>query len=382
MPLPDNPLQPTLEKPSANPWLSWPMAVLVLLVAGFSFAVRQMGSQMTNLHFIYHQTANGWDQVRTPAGYPEMIRVTSGGTVWARTFGTAVFARWDGKKWRYFQNREIGVRSGSEDRDFAIDGEDLWAPTAEGVLHFDGQRWRCYQEAAASEGASIVAGGGEVWVIDPAGKLSHFVAGKWKNEKLPAAKPANADRTPRLARTVNGTVWLAWQGLWRWDGGNWLAVTEDADLIGAAGDRVWLSGRRSGTQAFRSVSLDGKHWDSYPPSQTGIENPLDVAAAGGKTWFATPKGLVEFDGATWRTLPLASKELSGYRAATVGPGGDLWLIGTPTPETLRAFRRMVPVMLLAPVAVIALVVWMYWRSRRRRLRQHQLVSSAVQHATG
>src|SRR6266404_1541939 len=85
--MPDNLLSPKPEKTPGNPWLSWPMIALALLIGGYFLAMKSIESRSVNLHFIFHQTANGWEQVRTPAGYPDMLRVTSGGTVWVRTWG-------------------------------------------------------------------------------------------------------------------------------------------------------------------------------------------------------------------------------------------------------------------------------------------------------
>lgn len=388
--MPDNPLPLTPERPARNPWLSWPMIVVVLLIGGYLFALRSMESGMVNLHFIYHQTANGWERVRTPAGYPHMLRVTKGGTVWARTWGKSSLACWDGKAWRYFNSTDVGARTSYKDSEIALDGEDVWAPSEEGVIHFDGQRWQTYKEAPSSEGA-IVAGGGEVWVIDHTGKLSHFAAGKWTSQNLAIEGVAWTEKpdegNPELARTSNGNVWLVWQGLWRFDGASWSRVKagmdglENARLIGASGDRVWLSHQGS----LRSVSMDAKHWNLYTAGESGMKEPLmvsEVAAADGHTWFATFDGLVEFDGKSWRTLRSPSKEVSGFRTVAVGPGGELWVIGVPTLQTLQTFRKVLPFTLFVPVATIGLLTWIVWRSRQRKLQQHRLLTQAVQHATG
>jgi hypothetical protein len=97
--MPESLLPPAPEKPPGNPWRSWPVLVLALLLGGYLFAWKHMASQSSNLHYIYHQTAAGWERVRPPAGFPDKLRVTTGGTVWVRTFGRAALARWDGKTW-------------------------------------------------------------------------------------------------------------------------------------------------------------------------------------------------------------------------------------------------------------------------------------------
>jgi hypothetical protein len=177
--MPFQPLSPTPEKPPTNPWLSWPIVVLLLLGGGYFWGLRSMGLLTAKLNFIYHHTASGWEQVPAPAGSLDMLRISAKGTVWVRTWGHSSLSRWDGKAWRYYKDADFPTETKYKDNEFALDGEQVWAPTEQGVLHFDGTRWTSYKEAASSEGASIVAGGGHVWVIDHTGKLSHYSNGKW-----------------------------------------------------------------------------------------------------------------------------------------------------------------------------------------------------------
>jgi len=389
--MPLQPLSPTPEKTPPNPWLSWPMVAVLLLGGGYFFGLRSMGLLSAKLNFIFPHTASGWEQVRTPAGSLDMLRVSAGGTLWVRTWGRSALSRWDGKAWQYFKDADFPNKTTYKDNEFALDGEEVWAPTEQGVLHFDGAGWTSYKEAASSEGASIVAGGGHVWVIDHTGKLSHFANGKWTSEKL--ALPGvtwtnNPDEgDPELALTANGNLWLDWEGVWRFDGARWSAVTvgtdrlNNAQLIGATGDRVWFSDE----SGLRSVSMDGKQADLYTAAQMAMEEPpvvTDIAASGGRTWFATLHGLLEFDGSTWHLQALPSNKVSGFRRVAVGKGGDLWVIGAPSREAFQSFQRTVRLILILPLALIGLLVWIILRSRRRQLVQHRLVTEAVQHATG
>lgn len=221
--MPDNLLPPQPEKTPGNPWLSWPVIVVALLIGGYFIALKTMESQSANLHFIFHQTPSGWEKVRTPAGYPDTLRVTSGGMVWVRTWGKSALSRWDGKAWQYFSNTDFGTKTSYPDNEFALDGEELWAPTEEGVLHFDGKHWNIYKEASASEGASIVAGGGQVWVIDHTGKLSHFAQGKWNSEKL--ALPGSPGPKIRMKGTRNWRALLTAKCGWSGKAfGDWMAM--------------------------------------------------------------------------------------------------------------------------------------------------------------
>ena len=262
----------------------------------------------------------------------------------------------------------------------ALDGEQVWAPTQEGILHWDGQHWQLYKEASASEGAAIVAGGGQVWVIDYTGKFSHFQAGHWQSQKLelPGVNwEANPDdgRVPQLARTANGVVWLMWQGLWKLDGAKWTQVTDGKSnlthLIGAAGDRLWLSD----AAGLHSISMDGKHWTVYPPAQTGLTEQAivrDVASAAGRTLFGTAAGLLEFDDSQWRKLSLPSQQIAGAHSVAASADGELWILGFSSSGSPRPYRYLFLVIGLLPLAVLGVVIWTFQRFRRRQRQSQRL----------
>ena len=127
--MPDHLLPPQPEKPPGNPWLSWPVVVVALLVVGYFLVLKTMQSQSANLHFIFRQTPTDWEKVRTPAGYPDTLRVSSGGMVWVRTWGQSALSRWNGKTWQYFSNTDFGTKTSYKDNEFALDGEELWETT-------------------------------------------------------------------------------------------------------------------------------------------------------------------------------------------------------------------------------------------------------------
>jgi hypothetical protein len=209
-----NPLLAKSEKMALTRLLSSPMLVLAILASSFYLELKWLGSSL----LIFHQTKNGWEQLPTPGSYPEALQVSSGGMVWAATLGRAPLSRWDGASWRHYNSSDFGTKTNHVFTGFALDGEQVWASTREGVLHWDGQRWQCYSEATANVGASIVAGGGEVWVLDRTGKLSHFDRGQWRSSQavLPGRNWDDSPGAvrPRLARTGDGSVWaVAARGL-------------------------------------------------------------------------------------------------------------------------------------------------------------------------
>jgi tetratricopeptide (TPR) repeat protein len=370
------------EKAPLKRLLSAPIIVLAILAGAFFLELKWLGRSL----LIFHQTESGWKEIPAPGSYLEALQVSSSGMVWALTLGHAPLSRWDGASWRNYNSSDFGTKTNHVVAGYALDGEQVWASTREGVLHWDGQRWQCYREAAADFGASIVAGGGEVWVLDRTGKLSHFDRGQWHSSQaaLPGRNWDDSPRAlrPRLARAGDGSVWVVAQGVWRFDGANWVRQTaganllKDAVLIGVAGDHLWLWD----LAGLRFVSTDGKQWTLYPSEQTGLaktERAHDVVSTGGSSWFATEAGVLEFNGSLWRRLPPPSTRVAGISSIAAAPGRELWVIGSP-----KGLGSLLLLAFLTPLAILAVIVWMLVRRRRRARQQHQRVTQAVQYATG
>jgi tetratricopeptide (TPR) repeat protein len=386
--MPISPLPQYAEKTPVKRLLRVPLVVLAVLVAAFSLEIKWTQSSVFGSMVLLHHTPSGWQTLPAPKGFPESMHVSGRGTVWVLSLDSGL-SRWDGTSWQY--SPDFTRKAGYLRRDFALDGEQAWAPTRNGILHWDGQKWRLDPDVTTGPGASIVSGGGEVWVIDLSGKLSHFADGHWHSQNLvlPGVDWSEKAFTfrPKLARTSDGTLWLQRQRLWRWDGANWTLVTaareasEDAQLIGAAGDRVWLSD----SAGLRSVSVDGKNVTAYTKVQMGIEpyNAVELAApAGTRTYFATSRYPLEFDGSNWRKLAVRDSGGAVPASLAAGPDGTLWVVGTTMPRSANALKHLIYLTILTPVAILIVAVWIIVRFRRRQKDQHQRVAQAVQHATG
>jgi glutathione S-transferase len=386
-----------LPNPEKKSWLRTmlppTLALVVVMVAG-TVGMRWLSKiQSVPKHAVYHQTESGWQRLPTPLGYLETLRVTRGGAVWVQGLGSPALSRLEGSSWRGYTAADFGTKTGYISGSFVLDGEEVWATTSEGVLHWDGQRWRVYREAAASrEACSIVAMGGRVWVIDLKGNLSHFESGQWKTGKveIPGMKwgPEPDAEWPVLALTADGTLWLSRAGLWRFDGSAWAPVAspghglERAWLIGSTGDRLWLWD----DARLRSISMDGKLAAEYSASQMGLSNRgwvRDVVSMGGRTWFAASKGILEFDGTAWRRLAALPDGVEESAGMGPGPDGKLWALGMLSNPALRSLRwAYLAIPLAIMVGLIAASLWMFRRFKRRQLEEHQRVRQAVEHATG
>jgi tetratricopeptide (TPR) repeat protein len=275
---------------------------------------------------------------------------------------------------------------------FAVDGEQVWGLTTQEVVHFDGRNWQCWRDALASEDASsIAAGGGEAWVIDETGNLSHYAGGVWSISKLTLPGVSRTGEKPQwdhpeLARTANGWLWLVWGGVWRFNGSGWAQVAnserplKDARLLGVAGDRVWVS---EGRDVF-SVSADGRSWARYGTSEMGL--PVDAWVSGasgdGPIWFATSAGLVAREGARWRLIA-PPPGVEGLNSVAAALDGTVWVIGGARRSGLRAIAIIVLVIgVVGLLAMLALPVWAFVAMRYKAKRRREQMRTAVAHATG
>src|SRR5258708_7262634 len=92
--------------------------------------------------------------------------------------------------------------------------------------------------------------------------------------------------------------------------------------------------------------------------------------------------LLEFDGSQGRLASLPSHQLAGLLGLSASPAVQHSAIGFSSGGSVRALIYLVPLMLLLPIAILGVGIWIFRRFRRRQLHQHQLVTQAVQHATG
>lgn len=392
--MPENTQLPKPEKTSGLRSMLAPMVALALLVAVVLLGPRWLPVFPTSpKSVVLHQAGEGWQRLPAPAGYPETLRVSRGGAVWVQTWGDAGFSRLEGSAWRSYTGVDFGTRKGYVSWGFVLDGEEVWAATSEGVLHWDGQRWRFYHEAVASrEASSIVAGGGQVWVIDREGNLSHFEGGRWTIHKVELEGEKWGDEPemtrPALARTLDGALWLVRSGVWRFDGANWASVTpggrkpKGAVLVGRTADRIWLEE----DEGLRSISMDGRTEAAYTWAQIGLveaEWINDAVSAGGRTWFATSVGILEFEGVAWRHLAPPRDGVKAIASMGLGPDGALWVIGVPPDTSVRSrwwVYLAVPLAML--IGFVGVALWMFKRLSRRKLEEHRRVRQAVEHATG
>jgi hypothetical protein len=137
---------------------------------------------------------------------PYAIGQTADGVLW---FGGGGLRRFDGKTWTNIaEPKELTMNI----HDIRGEGEGLWVGTrADGVYHFDGQKWRQYDVRDGLAGNSIQTilptKDGNVWVVTDAG-ISRFDGQVWLTRALPFEVRVKGNYYSKLRKSQNGEIWI------------------------------------------------------------------------------------------------------------------------------------------------------------------------------
>ena len=314
-----------------------------------------------------------WKRLPDSQDALQQIRVSRSSVVWALMWRHGVgaeVARLDGTTW------QMHHASGLEGN-LVLDGEELWGNSVDGLLHWDGSNWQTL--AAVKDLTGIVAGSGQVWGITGSGDLRHFDGKEWSSTKL----PMQISEETELARSGDGTLWIVDNGVWRGDGNAWQRAgeVENASLVGAASDGVWLWGDRK----LIKLSPDGTSRE-FARAAMGLgprEWANDVTEWGGHTYISTTAGVLDFDGTQWRKLPQTPGGVVSILSVAAAGEGTVYAVGSipnPMGRRLQMVARFVPLALM--LGILGCVVWLVRRYKQNQLEQHQKLQQAVAHATG
>lgn len=377
-------------------WLVWP--IMLALAAGSFWYLARFGPLAAKAT-VFRQTPHGFEGLPPLGSTAYGMRISDRGVVWVQT--VKGLSRLDGGSWHSFTASNFGT-----DRDFlwdfTLDGEEVWGAASDGIVHFNGKSWRHYANAVAAQHAtSIAAANGQAWVIDKHGNLSHFNSGTWNVRKLdlPGVRWsvwASSDGAPKLAVTADGALWLAYEGLWRYNGTSWARVagaTSEARLLGGTMPGEFIdNGKKTPTDGGLWVrdkgevvgfDVGGALWVRYKMRDLGLLDSTWVYSVGGRApvfVVGSSQGLTWFDGSQWHGEQLAQLGVVTASSVAVAPDRSVWGIGyPPTPKGSPFYRTVAVVVVFSPFVVIIYPIW-YWKRKARY--QRQATQEAVLHAMG
>jgi hypothetical protein len=259
----------------------------------------------------------------------------------------------------------------------ALWDDEAWVATDAGVARFDGHNWRPDRTVAMTNAAAIAAGPSGVWLINRDATLAHF-DGDWDIENLRSTLDGMdwdecvEGGEPQLRVADDGALWLLLGGLWRKGESGWRAYPvknadwEDAVMLAHGRGSVWL---RSSRYIFE-LRPDHSFGALYRTRDLPIDRDyglFDVAQAGGKTWLATSKTLLAYEGGKWRRhgLPAGSTVVKEVAAA---PDGSVWVVSENRPVWRIALWLARPlgatIVALLTIGILA-VVWAGSASKKR-----------------
>jgi tetratricopeptide (TPR) repeat protein len=367
-------------------WVLW--LTFIALFVGFHFLrTGPLAAQAP----VFRQAGQGWKALPPLGSLGYHLRISGGGVAWVQTRNGQ--SRLDGAAWHAFTASDFGTEYGYLPGGFALDGEEVWGAATDGVVHFDGQRWRRYPESLATDTVtSIAAAHGQVWAIDTQGHLSHFDGRAWAIRKLdlPGVQwGARRGHEPKLAATANGALWLVFQGLWRYDGSSWTripGVGSEAMFLGTnepgsylydgkkvkVGAGVWVLDAGKVT-AFNAKGAPGV---PYTMHALGLEDSAQVYAVAGRPpvlVVASSQGLVWFEGSQWHGGQLKALGVTTASSVDVAPDPS------HPQNALHLYSYLAVGILLLFVIAVPYTAWWIWRKARY---QRTAARQALLHATG
>lgn len=320
------------------------MLILTLLIYGLIWGVVHLGNWLGWGGDVYTYSDSQWQITPRVRGELGEMLVSPTGVVWLSTSNVTELHRIDSGEWQSFSKAELG---NAALRDLTLVGEDVWGVTRNGVVHYDGTDWTAYKGVLATQNpSSIAANETDVWVADRWGHLDHFDGTHWTRTDLAQILPNagwssafdslfTSRHSPELALAADGSLWLACDGLWRFDGAHWTEMrpgserADAVDLILASSAGVW--GWADGLWLW-----DGTGWQSSAETVTvrpGFPSEARVYRMSLQgNYVATDQGIFRIVNDRWEALPLPEGMSVQIKYLAVS-GGAVWTVLTPHKTT-------------------------------------------------
>jgi tetratricopeptide (TPR) repeat protein len=340
---------------------------------------------------IYHWQNGRWSGVPAVAGGSDLMAVSSGGAIWAMPASQKGMDRWDGRRWTHYRPTDYGSVKDYVPGGFAIHGDDVWVTASDGVARWNGRGWHFYPEAVKTgHVASIAAGASGVWAIDDTLNLSHFDGEQWTIEDLRSTAagaewhPGVDDNLPELHETADGALWLLLvDRMWRNGGDGWREIRREdvywqgSLILGHDGGNLWVRGYRSIFELKPDGSV-GRVFDRRDLPVNTRADIVNLAAADGKIWLATAKGLLEYDGGRWQQCGMPAGATVLNRVA-VAADGSVWSVAESR-SLLRIAMWVAPPLGAAAITLLVigtlLVMWVKRQAEERLAADEAVVQAA------
>ena len=368
------------------------LALPILLVVSTMVLGRGSLTEVSPKTSIYRFKDGVWSSTDALPGAADDIQISPEGVVWVSTSFHGGLARTTTGQWTSFSGSDFGTRANYMWGGFALAGEEVWGATQEGVVHYDGVRWQLHRDALATDKpASIIAYKAHAWVIDDDGNLSSFDGSRWTIRSLKKEIPTiswgsdKSFRRPVLALGANGTIWLFWKGLWRFQDGKWDEVHpdgrsgKDTVLAGTTAEAVWI------TEGAELIALDGAGEVAarFTKADIGLR-PADVihtvAASGASLWVATSEGVFRRAEGSWQKITSPAPGINKVDRLAVAPESGIWVIGV-APFGASRFAPIFGMIALA-IAGLAFTSRVVVKYSRSRAGQGAGVREIVQRSAG
>ncbi|MCC6613115.1 MAG: hypothetical protein IT320_06525 [Anaerolineae bacterium] len=265
---------------------------------------------------LYRLDASGeWARFDLPSGdvMADTINLVmdDAGALWAVDGDGGLLSRYRNGLWVSYPSFSTGVELHDNTR-ITTDGEQLWGATGSDIFHFDGAHWEVFRDTLLTDvPLAIAAGEYGVFVIDADNNLSRFWQGAWKHTPVIKALPGVSIEEdfydeiypPVFIRMADGSLWLSYRGLWRFDGDGWQpAGSESAQyygylsLVGATGEAIWYL---DGYGVQRLDTRDGKTEEFWPDS-IGMKDYIWAGAVlGERVWVGSGDAVYVYEDDTW-----------------------------------------------------------------------------------
>lgn len=267
----------------------------------------ESGKAITGLDLRFAPQKKGaWETYDAARGLADNLEIRKilfdpDGSVWFATAGGV--SRFDGQEFVNFTSLE-GL---PDDRvlNMARDAKgNLWFSTDTGIARYDGRKMEKWTQADGVPtrfiDAIYAAPDGKVWF--GSGFARKPVVFSFDEKRFTYFTATNGLTAPvrKMAGGRDGIIWMASNGLLRFDGTNFVNVTQAAGLGGlgvdtphvAADGKVWFGGVRG------AWSYDGTNFVNYT-TKDGLGDDdvrCTCSAPDGSIWFGTQGGASRFDG--------------------------------------------------------------------------------------